>query len=359
MSHISVSAQVKTSFASARARARLAIMVDLFQPDVVVLDGDDADDKCEVGEGADGGGRADDGYVLNTDDQPIFYVNSKKEQTDAKEQMLNVGKVKAGEIVPCLCCKKSCLPPEPLCHDHLIAKSFLAMIGVTNDCYDTVTHRQKIMSWIEMLPVIFKPIDLDDRVRFLATGWRKYRDKRETLARMKDVLNEYQVDHKLVVQERDNLLFQMKKLEKDLAAAKTKIDELEKELEVVSKARDNYIELTTTANKSIEVLMNHIAASQGSSETEVRNIGSQSSSQTEDLCDPAYCAWNTDAASVQSTAHEPSRNSRKRKDIDCLSCVFVPCVKHRVFTGTLAVCSGEGVQADLGGNESEAAKAVP
>ena len=346
MSHISVSAQVKTSFAS--ARARLAIMVDLFQPDVVVLDGDDADDKCEVGERADGGGRADDGYVLNTDDQPDFYVKSEKEQTVAEEQMLNVGKIKAGQIVPCLCCKKSCLPPEPLCHDHLIAKSFLAMIGVTNDCYDTVRHQQKIMSWIEMLPVIFKPIDLDDRVRFLANGWRKYRDKRETLAGMKDVLNEYQVDHKLVVQERDNLLFQMKNLEKDLAAAKTKIDELEKELEVVSKARDNYIELTTTANKSIEVLM--------------RNIGSasQGSSETDELCDPAYCAWNTDAASVQ----EPSRNSRKRKDIDCkdidcMRCVFVPCVKHRVFTGTLAVCSGEGVQADLGGNESEAAKAVP
>ena len=47
-------------------------MVDLFQPDVVVLDGDDADDNCEIGEGADGGGRADDFYVLNTDDQPIF-----------------------------------------------------------------------------------------------------------------------------------------------------------------------------------------------------------------------------------------------------------------------------------------------
>ena len=48
------------------------------------------------------------------------------------------------------------------------------MIGVTNDCYDTVRHQQKIMSWIEMLPVIFKPIDLDDRVRFLAIGWHEY-----------------------------------------------------------------------------------------------------------------------------------------------------------------------------------------
>ena len=280
----------------------------------------------------------------------------------AKEHMLNVSKVKAGEIVHCLCCKKLCLPPEPLCHEHLIAKTFVAMIGVTNDCYDTVTHRQKIMSWIQMLPVIFTPIDLDDRVRFLAIGWRKYRDKRETLAMMNDILNEYQVDHKLVVQERDNLLFQMKNLEKDLAVAKTKIDELEKDLEVVSKARDNYIELTTIANKSIEVLMSHTgSANQGSSETEVRNIGSanqrssetevsnigsasQASSETDELCDPAYCAWNTDPTSVEST---PSRNSRKRKDPECLNCVFVPCVKHRVLTGTLAVYSGGSVPSDV------------
>ena len=271
--------------------------------------------------------------------------------------MLDVEKVQADEIVPCLCCKKLCLPPEPLCHDHLIAKSFLAMIGVTNDCYDTVTHRQKIMKWIEMLPNVFKPADLIDRIRFLKSAWRKYQDKREALHDMKSALNLYQDDHKLLVEERDNLLCKIKNLEKDLSDANTQRDDLEKKLEVVSKSRDNFKELTETANKSIEVLMSHVGpasqcssaaevnnigtASQGSSETEVKNIGtaSQGSSETEEVCDPFFCAWNTDPASVEST-----RNSQTRKDVDCLSCVFVPCKKHRVFTGTLAVNSDGGLE---------------
>ena len=42
-------------------------------------------------------------------------------QPVAKEHMLNVSKVKAGEIVHCLCWKL-CLPPAPLCYDHLLVR---------------------------------------------------------------------------------------------------------------------------------------------------------------------------------------------------------------------------------------------